>query len=315
MKHFVVVNPQALAQRHSLKRVIAHIKKVFTPFNTDYEIYISRYPRDAAGVLRERLRSSGGEKTRVYALGGDGTLFDCLNGIAGSDIELTAVPYGAANSFVRGFGEQFFSCFRDIALLASSRSLVLDLFSCNANHALNYCAIGIEGAVALTTRTIAAAVRRFVPVIPADSPLFRRLGLCAALLRAPLREQYYTISIDGADYSGRYAGIMIANGGAFGHAGITSPRALPWDGSLNVLLIKSAAFISLALHWSAWRRRSAAFCAEVLAKNINIRSTLPLEVCCDGEAFLETELAIQIIPSSLRFVIPEKVLREQRSML
>jgi hypothetical protein len=80
----------------------------------DCSIHVSRYLRDAIGVISKyRSGVPEGAVVRVYAVGGDGILFDCLNGIVGlRGVELGALPYGNTCDFPRAFGEEALPLFR-----------------------------------------------------------------------------------------------------------------------------------------------------------------------------------------------------------
>jgi diacylglycerol kinase family enzyme len=114
----------------------------------EYAIRLSRFPRNAIRTARQYITQAGPDTpVRVYAVGGDGILFDCLNGIIGlSNAELAPVPYGHTNDFVRAFGEGLEDTFRDIPLLASAPVIPTDILRCGSNYALNLCTVGLESA-------------------------------------------------------------------------------------------------------------------------------------------------------------------------
>jgi diacylglycerol kinase family enzyme len=85
---------------------------------------------------------------RLYAVGGDGILFDCLNGLIGlPKSELAAVPYGHTNDdFMSAFGEGIRDVFRNIPLQAAVPFIATDILHYGGDYAMNLCIVGIESA-------------------------------------------------------------------------------------------------------------------------------------------------------------------------
>jgi len=150
MKHLVIVNPKSFAKESGMLSVIADIRTYFkNAANADYTIYISRYPRDAIGVVNDFIKSAN-EIVRVYSVGGDGILYDCLNGLVGlPNAELAVIPYGKTDDFVRAFGEGKNKIFRDIKKQATANAIPTDIISIGNRYALNFCSAGFAPAVEL----------------------------------------------------------------------------------------------------------------------------------------------------------------------
>jgi hypothetical protein len=70
---------------------------------TNFSTMFSHYPRDAMQLIQRQINTAEeGETVRVYAIGGDDILFDCLNGIMGlSNVELAIKNHGDTNDFIR----------------------------------------------------------------------------------------------------------------------------------------------------------------------------------------------------------------------
>jgi diacylglycerol kinase family enzyme len=141
MKHLFIINPKSFRTRRRLDQLIAGIDGYFkTRDQADYQIYISKYPRDAIGAIRSYMGAVPADITvTVNAVGGDGILLDCLNGIIiYSNTELAVVPYGVTNNFVRAFGEGREALFRDIGLQAISPAIPTDILKCGSNYAIDF---------------------------------------------------------------------------------------------------------------------------------------------------------------------------------
>jgi diacylglycerol kinase family enzyme len=276
-------------------------------------VLVSRYPRDAILRVHTFLKdaSEKGEKARVYAVGGDGILFDCLNGIADfPETELASVPYGNANDFLRAFGNDNVPLFRDIKKLSESPSVMTDVFRCNENIAVSIAAVGLEGSAILVTEKISRKLTRF-KFLRKLIPTLYTLGAVVVLFSERLRSQYYFITVDGVDYSGEYMDINIGN--SFGNGGKNSsnPYAVPNDGYLNAVLVKKMPlFKSLASVSQFTKGNFEKFprnFVHIRFKEMTATSDEPIRICADGEAFYARKLDIQIRPNALRVIAPEGV--------
>ena len=316
MKHLFVVNPRSFRYNPgSMQHVISAIHRCFSDAgNEDYSVHISQFPRDAVGLIRSFVGEARKETAvRVYAVGGDGILFDCLNGVMGfKNTELAAIPYGRTNNFVRSFGKHSAARFRDLGLQISSPAVPIDVLKAGSNYAVNYCLVGTES---LALRYACA----FHDALDAKGRLARWLarctyeaayivsGLLAACANAALLRQYYTVNVDGKDFSGRYRGLNIANGGYY--AGRLHPvtGARLDDGVLHILFARGGSVpgaLRLAPFY-LWGRSTGASRRELFiekARNISIRSDTPILIGLDDIVFYGTNLTVELLPGALRFV-------------
>ena len=71
----------------------------------DYDIYETLGSKDATRYAKEYCTQNPGKPVRFYACGGDGTLNEVVNGMAGHDFaELACIPCGSGNDFVKYYG-------------------------------------------------------------------------------------------------------------------------------------------------------------------------------------------------------------------
>jgi diacylglycerol kinase family enzyme len=315
MKHIFIINPRHFQKKSDIDRIIYQIESDFLFGKiADYEINISKYRRDSIGLIDKRINEPGPDKKiRVYAIGGDGILFDCLNGVANTNAELACVPYGW-NDFIRTFGKDNIPAFRTISHQINAPVFPIDIFSCNENYALNHCVIGLSGSVALTAKEIIDAYGKVLSIVPNYKRHIYHLGRAISFFNKNVREQHYTVSIDGKDYSGNYSSIFIANGQCYDYNKIPAPNARIADGKLDVFLVKSMSAPVSLLKWRAFQfgkiPESSNLLTVVPARNIDIESKAnPLNVSLDGVAFYESRLSIRIHPQAVNFVIPGTVQR------
>jgi diacylglycerol kinase family enzyme len=211
----------------------------------DPVIHISRFPRDAIAVIRAYFKElNSDEIVRVYAVGGDGILFDCLNGVVGlPNAELAIVPYGRTNDMVRAFGENKNDLFRDISLQATSPAIPTDIIYCGNVYALNLCTVGVESDAVLKTITINHQLENRNGIFSWLNDilyyLIYYLGGIQAAFNKPVINQHYNLTIDGEKLAGQYCSINIANGPCYGGDKNAVITAVPDDGFLDALFFKS----------------------------------------------------------------------------
>lgn len=312
MRHFAVVNPHSFRAQEGFTRIMTELEDAFRSRPSDgCSIYISRYQRDAVSAVYKYLNEVPADETvRIYAVGGDGILFDCLNGMVRfKNAELTSVPYGRANDFVRAFGENAAVAFRDIKKLMTAPSRPVDIISYGANYALNEANIGIVGlSVIYSNAVLRKPTYKAGPYI--TSWVYTFGGLRALMSRDVIRQDY-TILMDGEDISGKYANIHIANGACNGAYLVSSPYAVPDDGYFDVVLAHPRSRLSLASCIGNYTRGKFEKYKEIFrhtrCHELEVYSKQSLCVELDGESFYARDIKIKLVPGGVRFFSPDGI--------
>ena len=306
MKHFLVINPHSFRSNDGLKKILAEIDSCFS--GEDNKIYISRYPRDAiAAVHRYISNCPDDEIVRIYAIGGDGILFDCLNGMVDfPNAELTNIPYGNDNDFIRAFGEQNSDNFRDLKKLLSSPSRPIDIIDCGSNYALIETHIGFVGhAVILSSELFQRIPEK---LLRNNVSLVYLFCVIKTLFNKNIMQQHYNIYVDGEDLSGSYSNIHIANSACTGGTMILSPYAKADNGTLEVVLINTKRkrdILRLMDDYTKGHFEKHETFIHRQCKKIEIKSNTVMSVQADGEAFHARELKLEIIPGGINFFAPQ----------
>jgi YegS/Rv2252/BmrU family lipid kinase len=242
----------------------------------------------------------------VAALGGDGTVNEVINGLAGSETALAALPLGTVNVWVRELG-------LPVQALPAAQALVdgelraVDLGRANGRYFLMMAGIGIDAAVTAEVR--------------ADEK--RRLGALAYLLQATRLAGRYrgprtTLIIDGRRVKGRMIQVVVGNSRLYAGLLQVTHQALIDDGLLDVCLIRGDSVLLLPWHalWVLLRRHSNNPDIEYYrARSVTIAASRPLAVQVDGEAIGTTPMTFEIAPRALRVLIPRAVPQELFSSL
>jgi diacylglycerol kinase family enzyme len=318
--HLFIINPKSFPRKGELQDFVARLEGYFRSNRIPGLLYhVSRYPRDAISVVRKYLGLAGQDTTvRVYAAGGDGITFDCLNGLVGMpNAELAIMPFGGGSDFVRAFGEEYYGRFRDVALQVSAPAIPTDIIHCGNNYALNFCTVGQESAAVIRTTPLSKRFERIRFMFPGLASLFYTLGGIAAVFDKSLCGQRYEIQADGLDYSGRYNAINVANGPCYGSGKSPVATAVPDDGFLDMLVtrklgsLKTLGIMPGYLRGKYYKYPKTCFLRRV--KKITIRSESPLLVNMDGETFFDSRVTIELIPRAIKIAAVDNLAYRRRA--
>lgn len=311
-RHFFVINPKSFENKlRTLTDIKRRINEYFETTGEECDIYTTLYSRDAISEIRRFMKNIPREVTvRVYAVGGDGILFDCLNGIVGlPNAELAPIPYGSQNSFVRSFGPNAKAAFRDIAKIASAPTILTDLMKCDGNYGINNCCIGIEAEATMKGYEM-SKMMSWLGRFWTNGMKIRAyaLGGVITLFNRELLRQRYNGRVDDVDFDARYGTINIANTQYYGDSFCANVGAIPTDGQVNVLFFKATTTLralgTMPRYLSGgWRKMANRF-AYRKGTYVKVESSKPLTVVLDGEIFYDNAISVEVIPSAVRIAVP-----------
>ena len=313
MRHLVVVNPKSFGSRAGMDTVLGGIRTYFQWAGENFLIYVSRYPRDAISVVNEHA-SSTNETVRVYSVGGDGILYDCLNGIVGlPNAELAVIPYGTSNDFVRSFGEDSQPVFRDISKQAKAGTIPTDVINIGVRHALNFCCAGGEAVI----------IHKYYEISKRYPVVSRKLGkrmytvaAVSAFMDGMVSGQKYDIRADGKPVGGTFIGINIGNGPCYGGNRIPLPMAVLTDGFLDIITIEShinlRLFRRLYDYGKGGHQNHPGTFRYTRAREIVVSSDLPMNLNADGEAFYASKIKARVVPGAVKIVAPDGLSYQRR---
>jgi diacylglycerol kinase family enzyme len=321
-KHLFIVNPTSFVDEYKLKMFIDKIESYFKQIDSsDYCIHMSKFPRDAIGIIRKFAYGIDADTiVRVYAVGGDGVLFDCVNGAMGlPNAEIAHLPYGRTSDFISCFGKNNVELFKEINLLTNAPALATDVIDFGGGYALNFCSLGTEAFSNYMGINVAKAVGKIRDKIPKFTPASFIISGAFTIFNQSILSQHYKILVDGKDISGKYATINIANGPYCGGGLCMNPDAVPDDGYLDVIACKSVSTIKAVKMIGDYLKGGYAkhldYFTHMPAKEIVITSDKQLTIDVDGEIFFDAALSIKILPSAIKFVAPSGITYKNRGVI
>jgi diacylglycerol kinase family enzyme len=305
MKHIFVFDPKSFFnQQWKMDGILDHIGQFFrTQEKPDFSIQISRYRRDAIVIINEEVeKAKPGDTIRVYAVGGEEILYDCINGAAHfPNMQVAAIPHGEANDFLDIFGKDKVESFRDIASVIQAGAIDTDLIRWDVNYALNSCYIGLNSAMASKLKDLKSSLNKGSFILFSKFASF--FNYIATALDREIVSQEYKVTIDDNDFSGRYSLIHIANGPFYAGKKTGVKNAMPNDGLLDVALIKSS--LPLRAMWTIGRYsrgKGASNCIITQAKKVTVQSEKNMWIQLDNEYIQDTNISLNIVPHAVQIV-------------
>jgi diacylglycerol kinase family enzyme len=305
MKHVFVFDPKAFFnQQWKMDNILDSIGQYFrTQDKPDFSIQFSRYRRNAITIIQEEAeKAKTGDVIRIYAVGGEGILFDCLNGVAHfPNMQLASVPYGEYTDFLDIFEEKDIDVFRDIPSLVKGEAHPTDVIRWGVNYALNSCYIGMNAAITKRVKDLKSSLNKGSFLVVSKVSTFVNNITSVFDKQSAARE--YKIMIDDQDYSGHYSLIHVANG-PYHNGRLTGVSdATPDDGILDIALIKASH--PLGTMWAMGRysrgKRSKK-CIYVQAKKISVKSNTQMWIQLDNEYIQDTSIDMSLVHHAVKMV-------------
>lgn len=231
----------------------------------------------------------------VAAAGGDGTINEVINGLAGTRTALAALPVGTVNVWVRELGLPLEPRAAAEVLLRARRRRI-DLGRAGDRYFLLMAGIGFDAAVVNEVR----------------SDEKRRLGALAYVVRAfalalRYRGRRARIALDGRVIRGRVLLVVIGNSQLYGGVFKITARACIDDGLLDVCVIKGDNLAEAPLRLLSILRQRYNLDPRIeyhRARTIHIatRGALPVQVDGDQSGF--TPMTFTVAPGALYALLP-----------
>jgi diacylglycerol kinase (ATP) len=269
------------------------------------EALLSERPGQLTELAR-RAADEGGEL--LVVVGGDGTVNEVVNGLAGREgPELAVIPRGTGRDFVRTYGiphklDEALRTARD------GRTREIDLGRARFRswqgepaewYFANIASAGMSGAIAKRANETSKALGGKVSYFWATFAVFARW-----------RTSELTVTVGAETRRARMHDVVVANGRYFGGGMMICPGAEPDDGLFDVLLIGSLTKRDLLLTLpKTYRGKHLPHAkAELLrGPTVEIEAPEPLPVELDGEQPGTTPARFEIVPRALRLRVPQNM--------
>lgn len=253
-------------------------------------------------------QAAAGNKDAVFAVGGDGTIGNVVNGLIGSETALGVLPAGTANVWSIELGLSPFSWTRpwvlrkNASLLANAPSHYIDVGTCNEFSFMMWAGIGLD----------ALAIHAIEPRIRLEklfnAPEFAAKTIWQAAQWSGIRLRLWA---DGQEVEGHFILAVATNIRHYlGGLSKLSPHAYLDDGLLDMWLFSGTNLGDVLRHaYEMWRglhvTSDAARC--ITFRNLRIEAESPYWIQTDGEPRGSTQITeINVRSRVLRMLMPPR---------
>jgi YegS/Rv2252/BmrU family lipid kinase len=231
----------------------------------------------------------------IFACGGDGTVSEVANGLAGSETALATIRGGTSNIWAREAGIPRRPVEAVRACVQGERRQV-DLGRAGDRYFLLMAGFGLD---ALMTRNVSQSLKR-------------RLGTAAYALTA-LKEAWryrgapVSLRLDGEAHKANV--LMLVAGNTRNYAGVTevTPQARIDDGLLDVCVYEGQGRADIVLHTLRTLLRRHPRSSQVRyarVRRLELACEGPLLLQLDGEAIEDSPTEVTVAPAALWVTVP-----------
>lgn len=302
-----------------LKRLLRQAVRDLGQRNVTVETLVTESSRDAERFAKE---ACAGGRYAIFAVGGDGTLHQVINGVmeglkGDSEVAVGVIPAGTANDFAGGLGIRSRNVCRTLLELGDDKVRWFDLGKVQSRYFINFASGGFG---AKATRNLPSWLKSAY-----GSEAYFLNGV-RQILTSPVQQASF--QTDDWRWEGRFLTFAIGNGRQAGGGCRLCPKAQLDDGKLDLCIIP--AHVELLNLLNSWVNGPISVVRQLLSsknplqhgvvgyileyyKELVIRkqvSTLdihldqPLSLNLDGEPTgPRKEFQITVIPQKLKFLL------------
>jgi len=301
LRYLFVINPIAGGTKNK-NDLVYKIDETCKNDNLEYEVYITKGPKDAIRFVKEYCENNKDKETRIYACGGDGTFNEVVTGSIGYDnIQVSPFPAGSGNDFIKMFTNH--ENFSDLEKQLNGTVKKIDVLRMGSTYAVNVFNIGFDASVAFKMNSMR------------DSILPTKFGYVAGIVSA-LFKAYghdYKVTIDDdITFSSNLLLCAMGNGGFYGGGFRALPLSRIDDGLIDVCAVDKISrfkFIKIVGKYKKGEHLSVnppfEFVHYYKCKKITLEPGEVIKVCLDGEFVQTDKITIEIVPSAVNLIVPE----------
>ena len=230
--------------------------------------------------------------SQAWIVGGDGTVHYFINCFKNIKIPLCIFNGGTGNDFYSLLYGNI-DLQSQISKVLTSAAKPIDAGRCNECYFLNGVGIGFEGAVAKDL----IGVNKFSGKTSFLFSIIKQIF--------QYKEQTYIIESREFKITAKYLMLSIANGTRYGGGFYVAPKAKPYDGLVDAILVSPLTPFKRLRYLPViekGKHLNLLFIKFFNTQKITIKSDQIIQAHLDGEYIEDYELSIEILPSHFNFI-------------
>lgn len=288
--HFIV-NPVAGTRQVLKSKLPELLSKNLDAEQFDYDI---RWTESRGHATELATQAVNDNVDLVVAVGGDGSINEVANALAGTQVPLGVLPFGSGNGLARHLG---YPMRKSKAIRVFNRFKVdeMDLFQLSNSYICSTAGIGFDAYVA----------EQF------DNKKSRGfLGYALGILRAFIKYPYfdYRLELPDRELTGKAFMIVLCNSSQHGYNLKIAPKASVQDGVMDVwVLDKFPRWKATFIFFSILRglHHKSRYFNSYLTNQVIVETQEPIHFHTDGEPVKKiSRIEAEVKPRALRVVVP-----------
>lgn len=313
MKYVFIINP--IAGNDDKAKIISRIKSTFRLIEDEMIVEETSCSGDAKNIAK-RYADEYGDGCVVVSCGGDGTVHEIANGLAGTQTPMMILPLGTGNDFAKKiYGAKKINVENVIKAFGLYNGKIkytvkpIDLIDYNGEKCINVMSYGLDTIVETIGKKIAGKL-----------PFLGHQAYNAAIVPVLMKPLHYSICYDitcvdenGKEYqineiNKDYALFAICNASYYGGGFCPAPNAVLDDGKLDYTLVNGislAQALPMISKYSTGEANEKTF-PGIISNGYIKRGKIwmedgsPLIGNCDGENFDYNEVEFKVEEKALR---------------
>lgn len=297
MRYVFVINPVS-GKGKEQKFLEDKIKQVFKSRKENYKIRFTEYSGHATEIAEAEGRT--GEDVTLFCCGGDGTIFEIVNGAYKyKNTVIAPYPIGSGNDFVKAFGNR--EAFLNLEDMLDGRVGAIDLIKSDDKVSINVASVGFDAHVA-------GNMIRFKKLAPGKGAYMLSIFYC--MVKFVKNRLKITLS-NGEKKSENYLFVSVANGRYYGGGFNPAPDALLDDGLLDVVEIVTVPrlkMIPLIGKYNRGEHKNLDICRISRTNKIKIETEGTAVINLDGEIIYKEDgvAEFELLPKAVKVLVPRK---------
>lgn len=292
MRHVFIVN--SISGKGKGLKSVNTIKDVCNELNIDYEIRLTKYAGHTKQIAQEY---SYKDDVTLYAVGGDGTLLEVVNGLD-NRIPLGAIPGGSGEDFLRYFNLDSSNLKKYIKETILAKPVSIDVGETDRMKYLNTTSFGIDATI---NENASEMIRK---TIITKGPAYILSILKNAIIIRPTKAR---INVDGKQLDGDYLIVSCMNGKFYGNGVCAAPKSDITDGYFDLVLvekIKGMKIYKILINYLTGKGEKSPEIKVIHAKHVIVDTDDLINIQSDGENYKSNHLEIKILEKYLKLKIP-----------
>lgn len=291
MQHIFIINPNA--GRYNPSNLIDEITAIAKELHISYQILETKYPHHATSLAKEFDQ----DDNLIYAIGGDGSAYDIINGIHRASLAI--IPFGTGNDFYRMIAPKINDLKKMIRETVTGNLVSIDHGRCNDHYFLNTTTIGIDAKV--NDIVCQLLKKTMIPKI--------LLYLVGAIMAISKPEIYHAdILLDNQTISKECLLIAIMNGKYYGNGVSPFKNVDIQDGYFDVCIIDKMPRYKLLWYLPRYflgKVENVRYIHIYRAKKLDISVNKNMIAQSDGETFFADKFHLENLHCCLQYQLPK----------